>query len=84
LYTHPLNTKKGLELYFKSLENGFPDIILQVALDTLPPDSIMIKEVDVNNKPWNKYDAEKLTVKLPVLKKHLTIKGRITPVSSQD
>lgn len=80
VYTNLLNTRKSLNLFFKPLVNGFPDGVLRVAPDILPEGSIRIQDVNVDNKPWKKFDAEKLFVELPNLNYRPIIKVHITPV----
>ena len=79
VYTNLLNTKKPLDLYFKPMENGFPDGILRVSPDILPEGSIRISEVWIDNKPWKNFDALKLTVELPNLNYRPKIKVRLVP-----
>lgn len=79
IYTNLLNTKKPLDLYFKPKENGFPDGILRVSPDILPKGSVKIESVWVDNKPWDKFDAEELTVDLPNLNYRPKIKVTLVP-----
>lgn len=78
-YTNLLYTKQPLDLYFKPLENGFPDGVLRVSPDLLPQGSIYISEVWVDNNPWKNFDAENLTVQLPNLNYRPKIKVRVVP-----
>lgn len=80
VYTNLLNTKKPLDLYFKPFPNGFKDNILRVEPDMLPKGSIKITEVWVDGKPYNDFDAENLTVKIPKTDHRPKIQVRITPV----
>ncbi len=80
IYTNLLNTKKPLDLYFKPLPGGFPDNILRVQPDILPPGSVRISEVWVEGNPWKNFDAENLTVELPDCTHRPKIKVRIEPV----
>ncbi len=75
-----LNTKEPLDLYFKPLENGFPDGILRVEPDILPKGSVRISEVKIDNKPWKKFDADAMTVTLPNLMYRPKIKVTLVPV----
>ena len=65
VYTNLLVMREPLELYFKPKANGFRDGLLRVAPDILPPGSIRIDAVWVDDRPYTDYDAEKLTVTLP-------------------
>ncbi len=79
VYTNLLNTKQPLDLYFKPMIGGFHDGILRVSPDILPPGSIKISEVWIDNKSWDKFDADKLTVDLPNLNHRPKIKVRLVP-----
>ena len=80
VYENLLYTKQPLELYFKPLPHGFPGDVLRVQPDILPPGSVRIQEVWVDNNPWKNFDAEKLTVSLPNLNYRPKIKVRLVPV----
>lgn len=80
VYTNLLNTKKPLTLYFKPQVGGFRDNLLRVAPDILPEGSIRIKEVFVDESPWNHFDTDGLTVTLPSVNHRPTIKVVIVPV----
>ncbi len=80
VYQNLLYTKKELNLYFKPQVHGFPDGILRVSPDILPQGSVRIKEVTIDDVPWNKFNAEELTVQLPVLTVRPRIKVTIQPL----
>ncbi|MFH1339315.1 MAG: AGE family epimerase/isomerase [Candidatus Omnitrophota bacterium] len=80
VYENLLHTKQPLDLYFKPLPQGFPGDILRVQPDILPPGSVRISEVWVDNNPWKNFDAQKLTVELPNLNYRPKIKVRLVPV----
>jgi len=77
VYENLLYTKQPLDLYFKPMPDGFPGNILRVSPDILPPGSVRISEVWVDNQPWKTFDAEKLTVELPNLNHRPKIKVRL-------
>jgi len=79
IYTNLMNTKQPLDLYFKPVVNGFKDNILRVQPDILPPGSIRISGVWVDEIPWKEFDADKLTVKLPKVDYRPKIRVRIQP-----
>lgn len=81
VYINLLHTRKPLDLYFKPLENGFGDNVLRVQPDILPPGSIKIDEVYVDNKRWDKFDADAMTVDLPNVSHRPKIRVRIVPVN---
>jgi mannose/cellobiose epimerase-like protein (N-acyl-D-glucosamine 2-epimerase family) len=79
VYTNLLNTKQPLDLYFKPVVGAFPDNVLRVEPDILPPGSVKIAEAWINDKPWNKFDAGKLTVELPNTNDRPRVKVRVVP-----
>ena len=79
IYTNLLNTKQPVDLYFKPLENGFPDGVLRVQPDILPKGSCYISEVWIDNKPWKNFNPDEFTVQLPNLNYRAKIKVRIAP-----
>lgn len=79
VYTNLLITKQPMTFYFKPLPNGFKDDVLRVAPDILPPGSVTLSEVWIDDKPYNNFDAEALTVTLPERDTRVTVKVTITP-----
>ena len=79
VYTNLLITKQPLELYFKPLPGGFKDNILRVSPDILPPGSIRLAEVSVDELPYTNFDANALTVTLPDVQRQVRVKVRIEP-----
>lgn len=80
VYTNLLITRQPLDLYFKPLPGGFKDNILRVSPDILPPGSIRIAEVSIDELPYTNFDAKALTVTLPDVKRQVRVKVRIEPV----
>jgi mannose/cellobiose epimerase-like protein (N-acyl-D-glucosamine 2-epimerase family) len=80
VYTNLLHTKQPLDLHFKPMPGGFPDNILRVQPDILPPGSIQIASVTIDDKPWSKFDAQKLTVEIPPTTHRPKIRVRVVPV----
>ncbi len=79
VYTNLLITRQPMDFHFKPIPGGFPRNILRVSPDILPPGSIRIGEVWVNEEPYKSYDAENLTVKIPDTKVAPRIKVRLIP-----
>src|SRR5207244_2938045 len=79
VYTNLLITKEPLDLYFKPKANGFPDNILRVQPDILPPGGVKISEVWINGERHGDFDAENLTVKLPASTEDQRVRVRIVP-----
>lgn len=79
IYTNLLITKQPMDFYFKPIPGGFPDNILRVSPDILPPGSIKIASVEIDGKPYTDFDADALTVKLPDTKERVKVKVKIAP-----
>lgn len=80
VYINLLHTKKPLDLYFKPQPGAFRDNILRVSPDILPKGSVVIDSVTVNGMPWNKFDAENLTVTIPATNERPKIKVTLKAV----
>ena len=66
VYTNLLITKQPLDLHFKPQADAFPDGILRVSPDMLPPGSDPHRaEVWIDDQPYADFDADALTVTLP-------------------
>jgi hypothetical protein len=52
---------------------------LRVSPDILPKDSIKIESVEIDGKPWTKFDAEALTVQLPAVEYRPKVKVVVVP-----
>ena len=81
VYINLLITKQPLDLHFKPYPGGFPDGILRVSPDILPPGSIKIGSVEIDGQPYTDFDAEGLTVKLPDTQERVKIKVQIVPTA---
>ncbi len=79
VYTNLLVTKQPMDFYFKPIPGGFPDNILRVSPDILPPGSIKIGSVEIDGQPYSDFDADKLAVKLPDTKERVKVKVNIVP-----
>jgi mannose/cellobiose epimerase-like protein (N-acyl-D-glucosamine 2-epimerase family) len=79
VYTNLLFTKQPMDFYFKPLAGAFKDNILRVSPDILPPGSVKIGACWLNEEPYNNFDADALTVKLPDTKEQVKIKVQIVP-----
>jgi len=77
VYTNLLINKQPMDFYFKPMPSGFPDNILRVSPDILPPGSIKIAAVEIDGNSYSNFDAEKLTVKLPETKNRVKVKVKI-------
>ena len=79
VYTNLLITNKPIDLYFKPKPNGFKDNILRVQPDILPPGSIAIGAVWLNDRPYSDFDAANLTINLPTDLDEMKLKVRVMP-----
>jgi hypothetical protein len=80
VYINLLHTKKPLDLYFKPKPGAFRDNLLRVSPDILPKGSVKIAAVEVNGKPWSRFDSENMTVTIPATNDAPKIKVTIQPV----
>lgn len=65
VYVNLLLEDQPLELHFKPKADAFPDGVLSVAPDMLPPGRVRLTDVWVEGEPYTDFDAEAMTVKLP-------------------
>lgn len=65
VYTGLLITSSPLTLHFKPRPGAFADGLLRVAPDMLPPGSIRIGQVWLDDVPYDAFDADALTVTVP-------------------
>ncbi len=79
VYTNLLINKQPMDFYFKPMPSGFPDDIMRVSPDILPPGSIKIANVEIDGDRYSNFDADKLTVKLPDTNKRVKVKVQIAP-----
>jgi mannose/cellobiose epimerase-like protein (N-acyl-D-glucosamine 2-epimerase family) len=79
VYTNLLVTKQPMDFYFKPMPGGFPDHILRVSPDILPPGSVKIGSCEIEGEPYNNFDAEGLTVTLPKTSGRVKVKVTIVP-----
>lgn len=79
VYTNLLITKQPMFFYYKPYPKSLKDNILRVMPDILPPDSIYIGECFVNDEKYDNFDANNLTVTLPVTDERVKIKVKIVP-----
>jgi mannose/cellobiose epimerase-like protein (N-acyl-D-glucosamine 2-epimerase family) len=80
VYSNLLVNKLPMDFYFKPIPGGFPDNILRVSPDILPPGTIKINSVEIDGKPYSDFDADALTVKLPDTKDRVKVKVNILPL----
>ncbi|MCG8347930.1 MAG: hypothetical protein MI924_09145 [Chloroflexales bacterium] len=72
IYLNLLITKNPMAFYFKPKPRSFKD-------DILPPGSIRLEQMWIDDQPYSNFDASALTVKLPASKQPMHVKVRIVP-----
>lgn len=80
IYSNLLINKHPMDFYFKPIPGGFPDNILRVSPDILPPGSIKIGKCEIDGEDYTNFDADKLIVKLPDTKERVNVKVQIVPI----
>lgn len=80
VYTNLLITKQPLTLYFKPQPGGFKDNLLRVQPDILPPGSVRLEQVWIDDEPYADFDPAALTVKLPASSAPVRVKALVVPV----
>lgn len=79
VYTNLLITKEPMDFFFKPMPGGFPNNILRVQPDILPPDSVRISEVWIDGHSYDDFNAEEMTVKLPANHGEIKVRVRLVP-----
>ncbi len=79
VYSNLLIHKNPMNFYFKPTPGGFPDNLLRVSPDILPPGSIKIGACEINGETYTNFDAENLTVTLPETQESVRVKVQIIP-----
>ena len=82
VYTNLLITRQPMDFYFKPQPDGFADTVLRVAPDLLPPGSIRLDQVWLDDQPYEQFDATALTVTLPPRDRRVRVKVRIVPTGA--
>jgi mannose/cellobiose epimerase-like protein (N-acyl-D-glucosamine 2-epimerase family) len=77
VYSNLLINKHPMDFYFKPIPGSFPNDTLRVSPDILPPGSIKIESVEIDGEAYSKFNADKLTVKLPNTKERVKVKVTI-------
>ncbi|OLB81974.1 MAG: N-acyl-D-glucosamine 2-epimerase [Actinobacteria bacterium 13_2_20CM_2_71_6] len=80
VYNQLLLRDEPLTLWFRPTPDGFPDRILRVAPDALPPGRVRLEWVEIDDRPYGAFDPQNLTVKLPDSEGPVTVRAHLTPV----
>ncbi|MBX6384421.1 MAG: AGE family epimerase/isomerase [Microbispora sp.] len=79
VYQRLLLDREPLSLWFRPRPDGFPDRVLRVAPDALPPGTVRLDWVEVDGRPYSAFDQEGLTVKLPDAERPVTVRAHLAP-----
>ncbi|NTW03229.1 MAG: N-acyl-D-glucosamine 2-epimerase, partial [Oscillochloris sp.] len=79
VYTNLLITRQPMEFYFKPQPGGFKDNLLRVQPDILPPGSVRLEQVWINDEAYDHFDPSALSITLPPSEERLRVKVRIVP-----
>ncbi|MFH8403990.1 AGE family epimerase/isomerase [Streptomyces sp. NPDC018019] len=80
VYTRLLNQQEPVELWFRPHRQAeYPQKVLRVAPDLLPPGRVRLDQVLVNGLPHHDFDPAALTVALPAGDERLTVRVRLVP-----
>ncbi|AEW92461.1 MULTISPECIES: AGE family epimerase/isomerase [Streptomycetaceae] len=80
VYTQLLVNGEPIELWFKPRTDAeFPGRLLRVAPDILPRGRVVLDRVLIDGAPSTDFDAEAMTVALPVSSERQTVRVRLRP-----
>ncbi|MGW4111188.1 AGE family epimerase/isomerase [Actinosynnema sp. NPDC004786] len=80
VYERLLIRGESLDLWFRPRPDGFPGRVLRVAPDALPPGSVRLQSVEVDGGPYDRFDPESLTVRLPDTSSPVRVRARLVAV----
>ncbi|MFG2619585.1 AGE family epimerase/isomerase [Streptomyces sp. NPDC048507] len=81
VYNNLLIGGREMDFHFQPDPAGLPDRVLRVSPDLLPPGSVRIASVEIDEKPYEEFDADELTVHLPDVQGRVKVKVRLRPVN---
>ncbi|WP_336209422.1 AGE family epimerase/isomerase [Nonomuraea sp. LPB2021202275-12-8] len=79
VYGNLLGRRSPMTLWFRPLPGGFPDGRLRVAPDLLPPGSVVLESVEIDGRPYDRFDPRAMTVELPDSNERLTVRTVVAP-----
>jgi anti-anti-sigma regulatory factor len=82
VYSNLLVTKQSMDFFFKPQPGAWPENKLRVAPDLLPPGSIELAEVWIDDKSHYDFDRKNLIVTLPDSDKAVRVRVRIQPAGT--
>jgi mannose/cellobiose epimerase-like protein (N-acyl-D-glucosamine 2-epimerase family) len=84
VYQRLLIRGEPLDLWFRPRPDGFPDRLLRVAPDLLPPGRARLAAVEVDGTPYHDFDPATMTVRLPRSTADLTVRARLAASDDRD
>jgi mannose/cellobiose epimerase-like protein (N-acyl-D-glucosamine 2-epimerase family) len=78
-YTGLMLTEEPITLHFRPRPDALPERVLRVAPDLLLPGSVTLDRVWVEGEPYDDFDADALTVRLPAGDRPLRVRVEIAP-----
>lgn len=83
VYTNLLIRQQPMDFYFKPQPGAFKEDLLRVQPDILPPGSVRIEAVWINDESYSDFDAGALAVKLPETRGELRVRVRLAPTATR-
>ncbi len=83
VYNNLLIHGRPMDFWFKPDPAGLDGGLLRVAPDLLPAGAVRIAEAEVDGAPYDDFDAEALTVRLPQTTERVKVRVRLEPVRTQ-
>lgn len=81
IYTQLLINHEPLDLYFRPEAGAaFPDGLLRVSPDVLPPGRVVLDGVLIDGAPYSDFDPEAMAIRLPQSSDRLRVQARLRPV----
>jgi hypothetical protein len=83
VYGRLLLHNQPLTLWFRPRPDGFRDRVLRVAPDALPPGRVRLEWVEVDGRPYGRFDSEAMTVQLPDSTQDVVVRAHLSPVENR-
>ncbi|UQX00241.1 AGE family epimerase/isomerase [Streptomyces sp. RerS4] len=83
VYNNLLINGREMDFHFQPDPTDLPDRTLRVSPDLLPAGSVRIASVEIDEKPYEEFDADALTVHLPDVQGRVKVKVRLRPVAKK-
>ncbi|MFE3765955.1 AGE family epimerase/isomerase [Streptomyces sp. NPDC059104] len=83
VYNNLLVNGREMDFHFQPDPTDLPGRTLRVSPDLLPAGSVRIASVEIDEKPYEEFDADELTVHLPDVQGRVKVKVRLRPVNQK-